>query len=72
MAFGYGLDAAVALFRVYFVLGPSEVCACGVHVHVHCMSMSACIERHTACDVALLRLSWPLRAPRAISFMLRV
>ena len=36
------------------------------------MSMSACIERHTACDVALLRLSWPLRAPRAISFMLRV
>ena len=72
MAFGYGLDAAVALFRVYFGLGSKEVCACGVHVHVHCMSMSACIERHTACDVALLRLSWPLRAPRAISFMLRV
>ena len=72
MAFGYGLDAAVALVRVYFSLGPKEVCACGVHVHVHCMSMSACIERHTACDVALLRLSWPLRAPRAISFMLRV
>ena len=72
MAFGYGLDAAVALFRVYFGLGSKEVCACGVHVHVHCMSMSACIERHTACDVALLRLSWPLRAPCAISFMLRV
>ena len=72
MAFDYGLDAAVALVRVYFGLGSKEVCACGVHVHVHCMSMSACIERHTACDVALLRLLWPLRAPRAISFMLRV
>ena len=72
MAFGYGLDAAVALVRDYFGLGSKEVCACGVHVHVHCMSMSACIERHTACDVALLRLSWPPRAPRAISFMLRV
>ena len=69
----FDLDAAVALLvRVYFGLGPKEVCACGVHVHVHCMSMSACIERHTACDVALLRLSWPLRAPCAISFMLCV
>ena len=72
MAFGYGLDAAVALFRVYFVLGPNEVCACGVLVHVHCMSMTACITRGTrSCDAALLRLSWP-RASCAISFMLRV
>ena len=52
MAFGYGLDAAVALFRVYFVLGPNEVCACGVLVHVHCMSM--------VCGIMLDGLEMPM------------
>ena len=40
--------------------------ACALHEHERLHH-----KRHTACDVALLRLSWPLGAPRTISFMLR-
>ena len=40
--------------------------ACALHEHVRLHH-----ERHTSCDAALLRLSWP-RASCAISFMLRV
>ena len=40
--------------------------ACALHEHERLHH-----ERHTSCDAALLRLSWP-RASCAISFMLRV